>query len=106
MQAAANSTHDAKLTAQTNELVLKVECLIKNLGIPLGKIPATPAEAEKIKHSVEERRNPKPSTSSATGPQQAKRTTIKTTADKADRNKNQKEGWRTRMFSSFRKSTW
>ncbi|GIY32483.1 hypothetical protein CEXT_784991 [Caerostris extrusa] len=60
MQAVASSKQDAKLTAQTNELVLKVEELINNLGIPLGKIPAILAEAEKIKLSVEERRNPKP----------------------------------------------
>ncbi|GIY62945.1 hypothetical protein CEXT_456391 [Caerostris extrusa] len=88
MQAAPSNKQDAKLTAQTNELVLKVEGLINNRGIPLGKIPATPAEAEKIKVSVEERRNPKPSTSTAA--QQAAKHTTKPSAVNADRHKKPK----------------
>ncbi|GIY01601.1 RNA-directed DNA polymerase from mobile element jockey [Caerostris extrusa] len=66
MQAAFNSDKDVKLVAQTNDLVKKVEVLINNLSVPLAKLPATPAEAEKIKMAVEERRNSKPSTSHPT----------------------------------------
>ncbi|GIY61081.1 hypothetical protein CEXT_266861 [Caerostris extrusa] len=58
MQAASNSDKDVKLVAQTNDLVQKVEVLINHLCVPLAKLPATPAEAEKIKMAVEERRNP------------------------------------------------
>ncbi|GIY13282.1 hypothetical protein CDAR_290121, partial [Caerostris darwini] len=63
MQAASSSEKDVKLVAQTNALVQKVEELISSIGVPLGKLPATPAEAERIKAAVEERRNPQPSTS-------------------------------------------
>ncbi|GIY76565.1 hypothetical protein CEXT_7521 [Caerostris extrusa] len=78
---------DAKLVAQTNELVQKVEELISNLGVPLGKLPATPEEAEKIKMAVEERRNPKPSTSHTTQAQPANPTRPKPKATQADKAK-------------------
>ncbi|GIY32906.1 hypothetical protein CEXT_566921 [Caerostris extrusa] len=87
MQAASSSDKDTKLVAQTNALV-QVEELISNPGVPSGKLPATPAEAERIKMAVEERRNPTPSTSHTTQEQTVNPTRPKPTqADKAKKPK-------------------
>ncbi|GIX87669.1 hypothetical protein CEXT_130561 [Caerostris extrusa] len=50
------------------ELISELQTQLEFLHncVPLAKLPATPAEAEKIKLAVEERRNPKPPTSQPT----------------------------------------